>query len=96
MEFDALKLRGGDMGSFVLPLCTEGDKGINRGKNRFVNVLPFDKSRFVLRPVLDTEGFTIPGSDYINANYVSVCLKHFVSLLSFLYRKSMQIYVFDL
>ena len=39
----------------------------NRSKNRFRNILPFDHTRVVL-----TEGASedIPGSDYINANYI--------------------------
>ncbi|KAK3584361.1 hypothetical protein CHS0354_009272 [Potamilus streckersoni] len=37
----------------------------NRLKNRFVNILPFDHSRVRLLPIDD-----VPGSDYINANYL--------------------------
>ncbi|KAL3881760.1 hypothetical protein ACJMK2_028155 [Sinanodonta woodiana] len=37
----------------------------NRLKNRFVNILPFDHTRVKLRPIDD-----VPGSDYINANYL--------------------------
>lgn len=47
--------------------CVQGDRGINRPKNRFVNVLPFDHTRFTLQPIEGTEG-----SDYVNANFVSV------------------------
>ena len=40
----------------------------NRAKNRFRNILPFDHTRVVL-----TEGDdeAVPGSDYINANYIN-------------------------
>ncbi|CAF0884221.1 unnamed protein product [Didymodactylos carnosus] len=37
----------------------------NRPKNRYANVIAYDHSRVVLRPI---DG--IPGSDYINANYM--------------------------
>ncbi|KAK4321179.1 hypothetical protein Pmani_008007 [Petrolisthes manimaculis] len=56
-EYKALKHVGHDLqhGAADLP--------VNRPKNRFVNILPYDHSRFKLQP---TEG-----SDYINANFVS-------------------------
>ncbi|XP_047492144.1 tyrosine-protein phosphatase 10D-like isoform X1 [Penaeus chinensis] len=38
---------------------------VNRPKNRFTNILPYDHSRFKLQPTDDEEG-----SDYVNANYV--------------------------
>lgn len=44
---------------------TAADLPVNRPKNRFTNILPYDHSRYKLRPVDDEEG-----SDYINANYV--------------------------
>lgn len=40
-------------------------KPINRGKNRYSNVLPLEKTRVKLRPKNHAEG-----SDYINANWV--------------------------
>ena len=46
----------------------EGQKPENRNKNRYKNILPFDHTRVILR---DTDP-GIPGSDYINANLISV------------------------
>ena len=40
----------------------------NRAKNRFKNILPFDHTRYVLTEGADPE---VPGSDYINANYIN-------------------------
>ena len=45
----------------------EGSKPENRPKNRFKNILPFDHTRVTLNDG-DTE---VPGSSYINANYIS-------------------------
>ena len=44
----------------------EGVKPENRPKNRFKNILPFDHTRVVLDADPD-----VPGSTYINANYIS-------------------------
>ncbi|MBN3307343.1 PTN11 phosphatase, partial [Amia calva] len=46
----------------------EGQRPENKSKNRYKNILPFDTTRVELREV-DTE---VPGSDYINANYIRV------------------------
>ena len=40
---------------------------VNRPKNRFTNILPYDHSRVKLLPSEDDEG-----SDYINANWMPV------------------------
>ncbi|KAG8237365.1 hypothetical protein J437_LFUL017488 [Ladona fulva] len=58
-EFEELKHVGREQA------CTAADLPVNRPKNRFTNILPYDHSRFKLQPVDDEEG-----SDYINANYV--------------------------
>uniref|UniRef100_T1JB95 protein-tyrosine-phosphatase n=1 Tax=Strigamia maritima TaxID=126957 RepID=T1JB95_STRMM len=59
-EYEELKMVGRD-----LPR-TAADIPVNRPKNRFTNILPYDHSRVKLLPTDDEEG-----SDYINANYVS-------------------------
>lgn len=45
----------------------EGVKPENRPKNRFKNILPFDHTRVTLKDG-DPD---VPGSDYINSNYIS-------------------------
>ena len=60
-EFDCLKHVGRDQP------CMAADLPVNRPKNRFTNILPYDHSRFKLLPTDDEEG-----SDYINSNYVPV------------------------
>uniref|UniRef100_A0A2K5E2W7 Tyrosine-protein phosphatase non-receptor type n=1 Tax=Aotus nancymaae TaxID=37293 RepID=A0A2K5E2W7_AOTNA len=44
----------------------EGQRPENKGKNRYKNILPFDHSRVILQG----RDSSIPGSDYINANYI--------------------------
>ncbi|XP_039657652.1 tyrosine-protein phosphatase non-receptor type 11b isoform X2 [Perca fluviatilis] len=44
----------------------EGQKPENKSKNRYKNILPFDTTRVELREI-DPD---VPGSDYINANYI--------------------------
>jgi tyrosine-protein phosphatase non-receptor type 11 len=46
----------------------EGQKPENRLKNRYKNILPFDHTRVVLK---DGDP-NVPGSDYINANFISI------------------------
>lgn len=60
-EYEALKNVGRS-----LP-CLAADLPVNRPKNRFTNILPYDHSRVKLQPSDDEEG-----SDYCNANYVPV------------------------
>lgn len=45
----------------------EGSRPYNLAKNRYKNILPFDATRVILR---DADP-NVPGSDYINANYIS-------------------------
>uniref|UniRef100_A0A674BU63 protein-tyrosine-phosphatase n=1 Tax=Salmo trutta TaxID=8032 RepID=A0A674BU63_SALTR len=46
----------------------EGQRAENKSKNRYKNILPFDTTRVEIREA-DTD---VPGSDYINANYIRV------------------------
>ncbi|KAK8376280.1 hypothetical protein O3P69_008762 [Scylla paramamosain] len=59
-EYEALKHVGHDLQR------TAADLPVNRPKNRFTNILPYDHSRFKLQPTDDEEG-----TDYINGNFVS-------------------------
>ncbi|XP_063851164.1 tyrosine-protein phosphatase non-receptor type 12-like isoform X2 [Scylla paramamosain] len=45
--------------------CTQGEKDVNRRKNRYKDILPYDYSRVVLSCFPG-----VPGSDYINANFI--------------------------
>jgi protein tyrosine phosphatase len=58
-EFELLRHVGRDRP------CSAAELSVNRPKNRFTNILPYDHSRVKLLPTDDEEG-----SDYINANYV--------------------------
>lgn len=60
-EFELLKHVGRDKP------CNAADLPVNRPKNRFTNILPYDHSRVKLLPSDDEEG-----SDYINGNYIPV------------------------
>ncbi|XP_061422116.1 LOW QUALITY PROTEIN: tyrosine-protein phosphatase non-receptor type 11-like [Lethenteron reissneri] len=44
----------------------EGQRPENKAKNRYRNILPFDHTRVILREV----DLSVPGSDYINANFI--------------------------
>lgn len=46
----------------------EGMRPENKSKNRYKNILPFDHSRVVLK----NGDLNVPGSDYINANYITL------------------------
>lgn len=48
----------------------EGSRPENKQKNRYKNILPFDKTRVILK---DGDP-NVPGTDYINANYISLDL----------------------
>ena len=50
--------------------CTAADLPVNRPKNRFTNILPYDHSRVKLQPTDDDSEISEEGSDYINCNYV--------------------------
>lgn len=58
-EYEELKHIGRDQP------CSAADIPVNRPKNRFTNILPYDHSRVKLLPTDDEEG-----TDYINANYM--------------------------
>ncbi|KAK7491298.1 hypothetical protein BaRGS_00017399, partial [Batillaria attramentaria] len=58
-EYEDLKEVGRDQ------TCYAAELPVNRPKNRFTNILPYDHSRVKLLPTDDEEG-----SDYINANYM--------------------------
>lgn len=58
-EFEQLKYIGTDK------TVKAADLPVNRPKNRFTNIVPYDHSRVKLLPTDDEEG-----SDYINANYI--------------------------
>ncbi|XP_076340121.1 uncharacterized protein LOC143240839 [Tachypleus tridentatus] len=45
--------------------CTQGEMDVNKRKNRYKDILPYDHTRVTL-----SEYPGVPGSDYINANYI--------------------------
>ncbi|KAJ7329211.1 hypothetical protein JRQ81_015385 [Phrynocephalus forsythii] len=59
LQFEELKMIGLDIPHFA------ADLPVNRGKNRYTNILPYDFSRVRLVSMNEEEG-----SDYINANYI--------------------------
>ncbi|XP_047103268.1 uncharacterized protein LOC124722110 [Schistocerca piceifrons] len=64
-EFQELKLFSEVLKTSEQYCCSEGQKEVNRKKNRYKDILPFDISRVVL------DGYAgVPGSDYINANFI--------------------------
>uniref|UniRef100_A0A1B6E8P0 protein-tyrosine-phosphatase n=1 Tax=Clastoptera arizonana TaxID=38151 RepID=A0A1B6E8P0_9HEMI len=64
-EFQELKLFSESIKGTKQYSCSEGEKDVNRKKNRYKDILPFDVSRVSLN-----EYAGIPGSDYINANFI--------------------------
>ena len=58
-EYEEFKHVGRDQ------LCAAADLPVNRPKNRFTNILPYDHSRVKLSGADDEDG-----SDFINANFV--------------------------
>lgn len=56
--------------------CIAADLTVNRAKNRFTNILPYDHSRVKLMPTDDEDG-----SDYVNASYIPVRLFATILLL---------------
>lgn len=64
-EFQDLKIFSENVKCLKEYSCLEGEKEVNRKKNRYKDILPFDVSRVVLN-----EYAGIPGSDYINANFI--------------------------
>ncbi|VDM91779.1 unnamed protein product [Onchocerca ochengi] len=45
--------------------CSVANLSVNRPKNRLINMVPYDSSRVILRPIPGEEG-----SDYINASWI--------------------------
>ncbi|EMP35052.1 Receptor-type tyrosine-protein phosphatase O, partial [Chelonia mydas] len=66
LQFEELKLIGLDIPHFA------ADLPMNRCKNRYTNILPYDFSRVRLVSMNEEEG-----SDYINANYIPVKCDHY-------------------
>ncbi|PNF17113.1 hypothetical protein B7P43_G09096 [Cryptotermes secundus] len=64
-EFQELKFFSEILKTLKQYSCSEGEKEVNRKKNRYKDILPFDSSRVIL-----SEYAGVPGSDYINANYI--------------------------
>ncbi|XP_037092832.1 tyrosine-protein phosphatase non-receptor type 18-like [Pollicipes pollicipes] len=64
-EFQELKNISDALKTQEYYACAEGEKPVNRRKNRYKDILPFDVTRVVL-----SEFPGVAGSDYINANYI--------------------------
>ncbi|XP_034239838.1 formin-like protein 20 isoform X2 [Thrips palmi] len=64
-EFQELKLFSENLKGHKLYASGEGEKEVNRKKNRYKDILPFDFSRVILSEYAGTTG-----SDYINANFI--------------------------
>lgn len=64
-EFQDLKLFSENLKGHKQYSSNEGEKEVNRKKNRYKDILPFDFSRVILSEYVGTAG-----SDYINANFI--------------------------
>nr|CAD7428869.1 unnamed protein product [Timema monikensis] len=64
-EQSELKLLSEKLKSLKECSCSEGENEVNRKKNRYKDILPFDSSRVKL-----SEYVGVPGSNYINANFI--------------------------
>ncbi|XP_059471049.1 tyrosine-protein phosphatase non-receptor type 12-like isoform X2 [Neocloeon triangulifer] len=64
-EFQSLKLFSENLKSVPHFCSSEGEKDVNRKKNRYKDILPFDYTRVILSSVA-----AVPGSDYVNANFI--------------------------
>nr|CAD7266764.1 unnamed protein product [Timema shepardi] len=64
-NFQELKLLSEKLKSLKECSCSEGENEVNRKKNRYKDILPFDSSRVKL-----SEYVGVPGSNYINANFI--------------------------
>ncbi len=64
-EFQQLKAMGDSFRLKPEFSCKQGEMEVNRKKNRYKDILPFDSTRVTL-----SEYPGVPGSDYINANHV--------------------------
>ncbi|CAB3369447.1 Hypothetical predicted protein [Cloeon dipterum] len=64
-EFQSLKLFSESIKSLDQFCSSEGERDVNRKKNRYKDILPFDCSRVILSSVA-----SVPGSDYVNANFI--------------------------
>eukprot|EP00731_Ephydatia_muelleri_P001821 Em0001g1821a len=67
-EFTTLKAQSQQLKDQEKYSTDSGQLAVNKKKNRFKDILPFEYSRVVL-PSIDG----VDGSDYINANYVKGC-----------------------
>ncbi|KAI3896181.1 hypothetical protein MKW92_013410 [Papaver armeniacum] len=70
-EFDHLELQ-----DVATQNCREALRDVNRHKNRYMSIIPFDTSRVVLKSSNITRS---SGSDYINASFAEVDSSEFVS-----------------
>ena len=65
LPFQELKSFSDQLKTFPEYSCSQGEMEVNRKKNRYKDILPFDSTRVRL-----SEYPGVPGSDYINANHI--------------------------